>query len=219
MGAAMNWEPPIGWVPEDPPIPGFHLVSAEHPSGQIRAALGDLYGSLTACAGGCGAQVVRFVHWEKLDKTTRKRLISLGVKRIQSYGRCWKCTEAGNGKGPKPDRKKKVSDEQKAQIPQVWEQITLDGGGTPELGAHLGVTRERARQLVKELGLPHRDGRGRRTEEFIEELEFLAGFCLGVKELADKFGLTPDKFVSKVEQLRIRGLTDLSYTEYHRHAA
>lgn len=190
--------------------PGWRNVS------KVRLILGDLTELLAECSGGCKTLVLKYQEWQKLGKEERQSLRKLGVNRTSSYGRCWKCTEvnAATGKSGRKYYGKKISTELRAQIPQIWDEITSDGGGAPELGLHLGVSRERARQVVKELGLPNPDRRGRRTEEFLEELEFLAGFRLGVKEMSEKFGLSPEQFVSKVEHCRVRGLTALSYTNY-----
>lgn len=195
-------------------------TQAEPDDGAVRAVLGDLVHNLTVCAGGCGLRLLRFTEWEKLDKQKRGRLRELGINRVSSYGRCWKCTETGAPKSGKARKYfgQKISAELKAQIPQIWAEIQADGGATPELGKRLGVTRERARQLVHELGLPHTDARNARTQAFLEELEFLAGFHLGVYELAERFGLTPDEFVSKVEGYRVRGLTERCYLDYFRNS-
>lgn len=215
-----QWEPPIGWAPEDPPIQGLHLVDLDAP---VRDILGDLTNTLAPCSGGCGIRVLKYQEWQKLGKEERTNLRKLGVNRTSSFGRCWKCTEADPTSRPEAagnSRKyygKKVSAEMKTKIPEIWEQIQIDGGATKELGERLGVTRERARQLVKELGLPHRDRRGATTREFVEDLEHLFSFGLGAHEIAQKLGTNADALVRQIDRLRARGLTTVSFPTYFRY--
>lgn len=221
-----GWEPPIGWTPEDPPIPGVTLVPPEAlkvPQGGAQGVLDRLLAEAHECAGGCSTQVIPQVAWTRIPIPHRKVLRRSGVRRVESLGRCLKCTTAGRpgdlnaGRGKHANRRRKLDQETINRLPEIWEAITADGGGTQELGKHLGVTRERARQLVKKLGLPKRDRRGAATREFIEELEWFAGFGLGAHEIAQKFGMTADALVRRIDRLRARGLTTVSFPTYFRY--
>ena len=115
-----------------------------------------------------------------------------------------------------PDRRntRKITPELRAQIPEIWTEITGNGGGQKELAERLGVTRQRVTQLLDELGLPRRHLAKQRAEEFLEELEHLAGFGLGVYEISRALGLTPDDLVDRVDYLRHHGKTDLNFSTY-----
>lgn len=182
----------------------------------IRMILGAHSDDPKPCVGECGILLLGFTQWQRLEKADRNRLRCLGVNRTSSYGRCWKCAERGVEKG-ESGRKHyapKITDEIRARIPEMWAGIQDAGGGFRVLGEHLGVSTERARQLVKELELPHRDTRGVQTQEFLEELEFLAGFQLGAHELAQRFGMTARSLVERIDRLRARGLTTVSFPNY-----
>lgn len=187
--------------------------------GAVRAVLGGLTDTLKPCAGDCGDRLVKYSDWKALEKAKRKRLRGLGLNRLSARDRCWKCAEQDkeNGVPRRVYYGSKVTAEMKTKIPEIWEQIQIDGGGTPELGHRLGVSRERARQLVKELGLPHRDRRGATIREFVEDLEHLFSFGLGAHEIAQKLGTNADALVRQIDRLRARGLTTVSFPTYFRY--
>lgn len=186
--------------------------------GAVRAILGDRTDGLKPCAGGCTTRLLGFQEWQALEKPQRKRLRELGINRVASYGRCRECTERGAPKGP-PGRKNyapKVSAETKARIPEMWAEIQTGGGGFRVLGERLGVTAERARQLVRELELSHVDQRIERSETFLEELHFLVSLGLGVYELSKALNIPCDSLVRKVDNLRHNGKTTVSFPGYFR---
>lgn len=184
--------------------------------GAVRAVLGGLTDTLKPCAGDCGDRLVKYSDWKALEKAKRKRLRGLGLNRLSARDRCWKCAEQDkeNGVPRRTYYGSKVTAEMKAQIPEIWAEIQTDGGATPELGRRLGVTRERARQLVKELGLPHRDRRIERSEIFLEELHHLVSLGLGVYELSKALNIPCDSLVRKVDNLRHNGKTTVSFPGY-----
>jgi hypothetical protein len=187
--------------------------------GPIRGALGDLVRRLSDCVGGCGLRVLGTDDWKKLEPAKRKRLISLGVNRRESKGRCRKCTDEGrpgipaNRSGRRPSVRK-VPEEILEKLPQIWDEVRGNGGGARELGARLGITREGARQLLIRHELPRAHTAVVRAEIFLEELEHLASFHLGVHEIATRLGLTDDELIERVEHLRTKGKTTLRFDHY-----
>ena len=193
----------------------------EDPQDALRALLGPLMDGLRGCSGGCGQQLLPYSVWQKIGKAERKRLRDLGVNRVSSFGRCWKCAETGmpqtgHGNANYSQRIGKIPQETLDRLPEIWNEILVAGGGTPELGKRLGVTRERARQLVSKYGLPRTHRSKARSLNFIEELEFFVSCGLGVYEIAGRLGMDPDSFVKKVDGLRHDGKTTVEFYGYFR---
>lgn len=186
--------------------------------GPLRAVLGPLTETLRECAGGCGFRVLSQHHWGKVEKAKRKRLLELKVRRNDSAGRCWKCSEQGLPGNPKREftTRKKIPPEVMSRLPEIWEQVRLDGGGLKELAKRLGVSGERARQLVKEHSLPRTHSSKEKAAIFLEELEHMHSLGQGVYAISKALGMTPDALVRKVDDLHYAGKTKVLFHGWHR---
>lgn len=185
--------------------------------GPLRAVLGDLMGSLVDCVGGCGFRLLSQHHWEQFDKPKRKHLRELGVRRKDSANRCWKCIENGVAPGESMrNTRRKLSTEMLSRLPEIWNEVRESGGGQRELGEALGVSRERARQLIKEHSLPRTHSLKEKAAVFLEELEHLAGLGMGVQYISRALGMDPDALVKKVDHLHQTGKTKVRFEGWHR---
>lgn len=186
--------------------------------GPVWAILGPLAETLTGCAGGCGLLVLSQHHWGNLSKPQRKTLRESGIHRNSAYGRCWKCAEnVPSGQTAKRFiGRQKISPENLEKLPSIWEEIRSQGGTLRDLGARLGTSGERARQLVKEHSLPQPHTAKARAQIFLEELEHLAGLGMGVQYIARALGMEPDALVKKVDWLHQTGKTKVQFTTYNR---
>ncbi len=185
------------------------------------AILGHPLEDLPKCNAGCGRRVLRRAAYRSLSSEDQKVLRTLKVCRVEAKGICGGCYPQacksglilqfeGYRSSPPPIK-------EQFDIPALWEKVRESGGSSAELGAELGVSREYARQLVKELGLPRWDGRHDRSIErdlFISEAERLVRFGIGLHEIAGRFSLTEDQIVEKIGRLRERGLTELRFDTY-----
>ena len=202
-------------------IPGEN-VPQEPTERPPEAILGFPLEDLPMCNAGCGRRVLRRAAYRTLSEEDRKVLQSLKVRRVESKGVCGGCysTACKQGlleqfEGYRSGRTLTVKEQ--FDIPALWEKVRESGGSYQELSTELGVTREYARQLVKELGLPRRDERHDRSIEramFLSEAERLVRFGIGIHEIAGRFSLTDDQFIEKIGRLRERGLTELRFDEY-----
>ena len=195
------------------------LTPAEELKVALRALLGPLMGRLEDCSGGCGQRLLPYRIHQSFDKQQRRQLKALGVNRSSSFGRCGVCTAAGRNGNSGRDytpRVGKIPTEMLDRLPEIWNEILTAGGGTPELGKRLGVTRERARQLVSKYDLPRTHLAKARSQNFLEELEFFVSCGLGVYEIAGRLGMDPDSFVKKVDGLRHDGKTTVEFNGYFR---
>ncbi len=201
-------------------IPGENVP--QEPAERLpEAILGCPLEDLPMCNAGCGRRVLRRAAYRTLSEEDRKVLQSLNVRRVEAKGICGGCYPQacksglilqfeGYRSSPPPIK-------EQFDIPALWEKVRESGGSSAELGAELGVSREYARQLVKELGLPRWDGRHDRSIErdlFISEAERLVRFGIGLHEIAGRFSLTEDQFIEKIGRLRERGLTELRFDTY-----
>jgi hypothetical protein len=161
--------------------------------------------------------------WAEVDAPKRKRLIELGVRRGESLGRCKKCTTAGvpavvPQKAVKVGNvRNRIDPELMARLPQIWQEVRDAGGGQLELAKRLKVSRERARQLIQEHGLPRRDNRIEKAAVFLEELEHLAGLGQGVAYIAQALHMEPDALVNKVNHLYRIGKTAVNFHGWSSH--
>lgn len=203
------------------------MTLAEDPDGPFRAVLGPLADDLLPCAGRCGDQLLRWKDWRTLDAGKRKRLRVLRVNRASSFGRCWKCAENGAEKAPvenqpsssslpRPKNANRIPAEILSRLPEIWAEVRVDGGGVRQFAGILGVTRERARQLVVKHDLPRTRTLGQKAQVFLEELEHLAGLGMGVKYIADALGMTPEGLARKVNHLYETGKTEVHFPGWHR---
>ena len=168
--------------------------------------------TLPRCAGSCGRKVVTT---EQYNASEPARLRRRGVRRIQRNGYCKAClTEAiASGKvkrhASRPPKRMSVKD--RFDVPAIWEEVRAANGGYVPLGERLGVSWQRARQIVKELGLPTGHAAAGPREHFLSELEHLLAMGQGIQRIAEAFSLTPDELVAKVHRLADRGHTRIRF--------
>lgn len=194
---------------------GTVITLPETPDGALRAVLGDLVDDVHPCAGSCGLRVLRAQVWKGLDKGKRARLTALRVSRVSSRGRCWKCTEVG-GATTHSKNANRIPAELLAQLPEIWAEVRLNEGGPQELANRLGVSRERARQLVSKHDLPRTHTLVERAGIFLDELEHLAGLGMGVGYIASALGMTPEGLARKVNHLHQVGKTEVHFPGWYR---
>jgi hypothetical protein len=185
---------------------------------RVRPILGYLTDSLIDCVGGCGYKLVSYYHWGKLSKEQRRILRAEKVRRNSSRGLCWKCSDEPS-RIQEANRRVKVTPDILAQLPQIWEEVRGAGGGLRELGERLEVSRERARQLVKQHGLPKTHNAKERASYFLEELEFLHSMGRGVYEISKALQMDPDSLVRKVDDLHYAGKTKVLFEGWHKRYA
>ena len=183
----------------------------------------------------CGCPSVRRATWLGLPARTKELLTRAGVRKIESRELCSVCYKRMKNAGRLEEfapsdwgkvqaaeqRHKKVALHKSVDLKTMWQEVRDAGGSYGELAQQLGCSREYARQMVRDQGLPMIDNRTRTDgrDYFLEELDHLLGFGLGVYEIAQRFNLTPDHLVRKVAKLRERGLTDIRFDTYMEVAA
>ena len=109
-----------------------------------------------------------------------------------------------------------IPDEKLERLPEIWNDIQTSGGGMKELGAELGCTPERARQLIIKHDLPRLRSFKEKAEIFLEELEFLHSQGQGVAAIAAALRMSPESLVEKVDRLWYTGKTKVVFWDYHR---
>lgn len=206
--------------PEDEPTliddPKGPEIGAE---GVPRVVAGIMVDELPLCRAGCGFRMLKRSEWRRLPREDVARLRSLNVRRTEAQQICGGCYSKAHKAGTLSQFPRIVPENasvrKRFDVPALWEQVRAAEGGYLELGNELGVSREFARQLVKELGLPTVDRRvNEERDYFISETEYLIQCGLGVHEIARSFGLSDDEFVVKIGRLRERGLTAVRFDEY-----
>ena len=177
----------------------------------------------------CSTLCVRRATWGKLPESIKRLLGNAGIKRIGGRELCRTCYEQVCNSGsldefPKSDWIGKVKEKaargnggwKSLDVPAIWAEVQLSGGGHVALGERLGVTRQRASQILDELGLPKGHSLKARAAVFLEELEFLAGAGEGVYAISRALQMDPDALVKKVDHLHQTGKTTVRFDGWSR---
>lgn len=167
------------------------------------------------CAGDCGNNVLAVEMFRELSKRAQRILSEMNVRVAHDLQACKLCVvQVRKQNTPQKKTHAEKAEEKRAEVTALWERIRSEGGSRKELALALGVTRQAVDYLIRKYSIEVEHTAKERARIFQEELTFFLSCGLGVHEIAQRLGVTPEFLVRKVDSLRGKGQTAVNFDSY-----